>query len=133
MNNFFDNRIIKSTVSRINMLDDEKYTYTLADVFMHRIYDEGTALTVMDGDDLWVYECTHKKKWIVLFTDEKEAEKGDKDIVVKEMPIKDILKAGLGDGINGVIVNPYGENRDLVRETIEMIFLVYKKEYYKDV
>mgnify|MGYP003292762547 CR=1 FL=1 len=133
MGNFSDNRIIKDTISRINRLNDEKFTYMLADVFMHRIHDDGTALTIMNGDDLWVYECSHKKKWIVLFTDEVEANKGNKEILTKEMPIKDILKGGLGDDINGVIINPYGENRDLVRETIEMIFFVYKKEYHREV
>lgn len=130
MSRLEDNRLIKTTVARLNRLDDERYTYTLADVFMHRIYDDGIALTVADNDIPQKYECSHKKKWYALFTDEDEVKRSSKDVSTKIISIKELLEiAKADDEVSGIVINPYGENRDLLKDTIDMIFTVYKKEY----
>ncbi|MCQ2534809.1 MAG: SseB family protein [Clostridia bacterium] len=134
MSRLEDNRIIKTTVSRINRLDDEKYTYTLADVFMHRIDEDGIALTLVDDDEPLKYECSHGKKWYALFTDEAEVARGNNGVMTKIISIKELLQIAKDDNdVHGVVINPYGENRDVLKGTIDMIFAIYKKEFSHEV
>ena len=132
MNNleYEDNRIIKKAVNRLNKLNDERYTYMLADVLMHRMYEEGVAPTPVEGDDLFIYEDGKGRLWFPLFTDEDEFEKGITSPTYERVEIKRILKEGLDNpDVRGVIINPFGESRKLLKSTLEMTFLVYKKEY----
>lgn len=132
MSDYSDNKIIKKTVSRLNKENDERYTYMIADVLMHRMYENAIAPTPMNGDSLCTYEDSKGRKWFPLFTDEEEAAKEPLSPVIKEVEIKRILKEGLDNPeVKGVLINPFGESRKLDKGTIEMIFMVYKKEFDK--
>lgn len=104
----------------------------IADVLMHRMYENAIAPTPMDGDSLCTYEDSKGRKWFPLFTDEEESSKYEASRDIQEIKVKRILTEGLeNEDIKGVIINPYGKSRKLEKGTIEMIFMVYKKEFDK--
>ncbi len=132
MSDYSDNKIIKKTVSRLNKENDERYTYMIADVLMNRMYEGGISPTPMNGDSISVYEDSKGRKWLPLFTDEEETSKGTLSSDIKPVEMKRILKEGLDNPeVKGVLINPFGESRKLDKGTIEMIFMVYKKEFDK--
>ena len=133
MGNYDDNRIIKTTVKKLNALDDERYAYMIADVMMHRMYEGAVAPTPFEGEKIASYTDSKGRKWIPLFTDIEEFNKGESTSEFKDISMLDILKEGLENpDLKGVIINPYGESRKLEKGTLEMTFMVYKKEFTKD-
>ena len=63
-----------------------------------------------------------RKLWIPLFTSNDELYKAPTTNVIMNIAIEQILRAGLGDDVEGVVINPFGQPLEIPKHIIDIMF-----------
>lgn len=148
-----DNILIKKTIE--NMLNERtrESFFAFTDTLIKRLNDNGCAimpyidvnncLDELDIDDMKVgnnisfskdlrlrmdtMTDPEGKQWIPFFTSEVEINNGVTPAIRMNTPIERILRAGLGDGVEGVVINPFGLPYTMEKHLIEGILTMAKE------
>ena len=149
-----NNKYIKMSVKQLRENPTEENFYTLLNVLLKRLSEDGMAPTPMvdvnnvmnsiDIDsvklgDTLQFDCDVRLRidtmqnekgeiWIPLFTDLEEIDKKPAANVRMNMGIENLLSVGLNDeGVEGVVINPFGEAYVLGKPVLKILLEQYGK------
>lgn len=149
---YADNKYIKLAVELFAEEGNRERLFQLFDVLIKRMLDEGQAPVAMvdvndvvnnfdfsnlSKGDTFSFEQglrlridTVSKddglKWIPLYTDEEELSKGALTNVQINMAIYDILRFGLGENVEGIVINPFGQPMQIPKNILKSVVESYE-------
>lgn len=145
---YADNRYIKMAVANFYEKHDEQALFTILDVLLKRIMDDGQApapmvdvnhttarfdpATMCIGAEIQLDEDLRLrfdtmrdgdgKLWIPLFTDDEELDRGDTTNIRMNASIRTILDTGLhSENAEGVVINPFGDPLTLPKDILAVL------------
>ena len=148
-----ENYIIKEAIERAYSQQSDDSRLSVIRALLERMFEDGQVPVamvdknhVMDSLDLNHLCCgdsfhidhelrltidlvEDKKgcKWVPLYTDNEEIDKGVTTNIRMNLLISDIMENGLADDVEGIVINPFGYSFEIPKEALKMIKKASKK------
>ena len=152
-NRFDDNKYIKMAAEEFAKERSKDNLFRMFEVLLKRMMDDGEVRTPMvdvnnvfgsfkledlDKGDTFTIEQEMRlridtvsngdgNEWIPLYTDEDEMNAKPTTNVTINLPICKVLKAGLKDGVAGIVINPFGLALTMPKDVLKIVVDRYEE------
>ena len=152
-NRYEDNKYIKMAAEEFAKERSKDNLFRMFDVLLKRMMDDGEVRTPMvdvnnvfgsfkledlDKGDTFTIDQEMRlridtvsngngNEWIPLYTDEDEMNAKPTTNVTINLPICKVLKAGLEDGVEGIVINPFGLALTMPKDVLKIVVDRYEE------
>ena len=152
-NRYEDNKYIKMAAEEFAKERSKDNLFRMFDVLLKRMMDDGEVRTPMvdvnnvfgsfkledlDKGDTFTIDQEMRlridtvsngdgNEWIPLYTDEAEMLAKPTTNVIINLPIYKVLKAGLEDDVEGIVINPFGLALTMPKDVLQIVVYRYEE------